>query len=162
MPYKKLHQEIKNRVGYLLLYAGSRFNKLSVTTIRETNRPMAQLEADPETAVIVISGYPGDSFAVGADIGQMLHFTPQDAFHFSEFGHPLFSQIKASRKPLIAPLNSITTGGGCDPALACDIHIAAETIQIAHLGAKLGMRTGFCGTQNCRDWSEKIRAVRYS
>jgi enoyl-CoA hydratase len=147
MPYKKLHIEIKNRVGYLLLDAGSRFNKLSATTIREMKRAMAQLETDPETGVIVISGYPGESFAVGADIGQMVHFTPQDAFRFSELGQSLFSQIETSRKPVIAALNGVTMGGGCDLALACDIRIAAETLQIAHPGAKLGIITGFCGTQ---------------
>lgn len=34
MPYKKLRIETMNRVGYILLDAGSRFNKLSITTIR--------------------------------------------------------------------------------------------------------------------------------
>ena len=37
MPYKKLRIEIKNRVGHVLLDAGLRFNKLSVTTIRAGN-----------------------------------------------------------------------------------------------------------------------------
>lgn len=147
MPYKKLHIEVKNRVAYLLLDAGSRFNKLSVTTIREMKRAVAQLEADQDAAVIVISGYPGESFAVGADIGQMLHFTPQDAFHFAELGQSLFNQIETCSKPVIAALNGITMGGGCDLALACDIRIAAHTVQIAHPGAKLGIITGFCGTQ---------------
>lgn len=147
MPYKKLKIETRNRVGYLVLDAGSRFNKLSVTTIREMKRAVTQLEADPDSGVIVISGYPGESFAVGADIGQMVHFTPQDAFHFSELGQSLFSQIEACPKPIIAALNGITMGGGCDLALACDIRIAAETLQIAHPGAKLGIITGFCGTQ---------------
>ena len=147
MPYKKLRIEIKNRVAYLLLDAGSRFNKLSATTIREMKRAMAQMETDPDAGVIVISGYPGESFAVGADIGQMVHFTPQDAFQFSELGQSLFNQIEAGRKPVIAALNGITMGGGCDLALACDIRIASETLQIAHPGAKLGIITGFCGTQ---------------
>jgi enoyl-CoA hydratase len=38
-------------------------------------------------------------------------------------------------------------GGGCDLALACDIRLASDRLQIAHPGAKLGIITGFGGTQ---------------
>ena len=146
MPYKKLHIEITNRVGYILLESGSRFNKLSITTIRDLKRAFTQLEEDVATNAIVLSGYPGESFAVGADIGQMVHFSPRDAFHFAEFGQSLFAQIESCPKPVIAALNGITMGGGCDLAMACDIRLAAENVRIGHSGAKLGIITGFCGT----------------
>ncbi|MBL0224746.1 MAG: enoyl-CoA hydratase/isomerase family protein [Geobacteraceae bacterium] len=147
MPYKKLSIQVTNRVGYILLDAGSRFNKLSITTIRELKRAFAQLESDPSVHVIVLSGYPGESFAVGADIGQMVHFSPADAFHFSELGQSLFEQIECCSRPVIGALNGIAMGGGCDLAMSCDIRIAVETLQIAHPGARLGIITGFCGTR---------------
>jgi len=147
MPYKKLRIEIVNRVGYILLDAGSRFNKLSVTTIRELKRAFCQLDADHSANVIVLSGYPGESFAVGADIGQMVDFSPEEAFHFSESGQALFERIESCSKPVIGALNGITMGGGCDLAMSCDIRIAIDTLQIAHPGAKLGIITGFCGTR---------------
>jgi len=146
MPYKKLRLDTTNRVGYILLDAGSRFNKLSITTIRELKRAMTQMEEDREVNAIVISGHPGESFAVGADIGQMVHFNPGDAFHFAELGQSLFDLIESCSKPVIGALNGITMGGGCDLALACDIRIASEGMLIAHPGARLGIITGFCGT----------------
>ncbi len=146
MPYKKLRIEITNRVGYILLGAGSRFNKLSITTIRELKRAFTQLEEDESANAVVLSGYPGESFAVGADIGQMVHFSPGDAFHFAELGQSLFDQIESCPKPVIAALNGITMGGGCDLAMSCDIRLAAESVRIGHSGAKLGIITGFCGT----------------
>jgi enoyl-CoA hydratase len=147
VPLKKLSIEIKNRVGYILLDAGSRFNKLSITTIRELKRAFAQVEADQAMRVIVLSGYPGESFVVGADIGQMVHFSPADAFHFAELGQSLFEQIESCPKPVIGALNGITMGGGCDLAMACDLRIALESLKIGHSGAKLGIITGFCGTR---------------
>jgi enoyl-CoA hydratase len=147
MPYKKLRIEITNRVGYILLDGGSRFNKLSVTTIRELKRAFTQVFEDSAAHVIVLSGYPGESFAVGADIGQMVHFTPADALHFAELGQSLFDQIESCPKPVIGALNGITMGGGCDLAMSCDIRLARETLQIAHPGARLGIITGFCGTR---------------
>ncbi len=146
MPYRKLRIEVVNRVAYILLDAGSRFNKLSITTIRELKRAFIQLEEDESANVIVLSGYPGESFAVGADIGQMVHFSPNDAFHFAELGQSLFDQIESCSKPVIAALNGITMGGGCDLAMSCDIRIAVEGLRIGHSGAKLGIITGFCGT----------------
>jgi enoyl-CoA hydratase len=147
VPYRKLSITVANRVGYILLDAGSRFNKLSITTIRELKRAFTQIEADQEVRVVVLSGHPGESFAVGADIGQMLHFTPTDAFHFSELGQSLFEQIESCSRPVVGALNGITMGGGCDLAMACDIRIAVEGLQIAHPGARLGIITGFCGTR---------------
>jgi enoyl-CoA hydratase len=126
--------------------SGSRFNKLSITTIRELKRALSQLEDDAAVNVIVLSGHPGESFAAGADIGQMLNFTPADALHFAELGQSLFEQIEASSKPVIGALNGITMGGGCDLSMACDIRIGSESLKIGHSGAKLGIITGFCGT----------------
>src|SRR6185369_4803103 len=146
MPFKKLRIEITNRVGYILLDAGSRFNKLSITTIGELKRAFLQLEEDTAANAVVISGYPGESFAVGADIGQMVHFTPGDAFHFAELGQSLLDQIESCPKPVIGALNGITMGGGCDLAMSCDIRVASEELRIGHSGAKLGIITGFCGT----------------
>ena len=146
MPYKKLRIEIANRVGYILLDAGSRFNKLSITTIRELKRAFTQLEDNAAANAIVLSGYPGESFAAGADIGQMVNFSPSDAFHFAELGQSLFDQIESCPKPVVGALNGITMGGGCDLAMSCDIRIASENLRIGHSGAKLGIITAFCGT----------------
>lgn len=110
MSFKKLRIEVINRVGYILLDAGSRFNKLSITTIRELKRAFTQVEEDVSANVIVLSGYPGESFAVGADIGQMVHFSPNDAFHFAELGQSLFDQIESCPKPAIGALNGIAMG----------------------------------------------------
>ncbi|GLI38821.1 enoyl-CoA hydratase/isomerase family protein [Geobacter hydrogenophilus] len=147
MPYKKLRIEIRNKVGYILLCSGQRFNKLSITTLREVKRAITELSHNPEAVCLVITGYPGESFAVGADISQMAEFGPADGFSFGELGQSLFEAMESCPKPVIGALNGITMGGGCDLALACDLRIASDALVIAHPGAKLGIITGFCGTQ---------------
>jgi len=158
MPYKKLRIEVCNRVGYLRLDSGARFNKLSVTTIRELKRALAQLEEDGDVGCILLSGWPGESFAVGADIGQMRPFNPLDGLQFAELGQSLFDQMECCTKPIVGALNGITMGGGCDLALACDIRIASDKALIAHPGARLGIITGFCGTQKLPRLVGKNRA----
>ena len=145
--YKKLRLEIKNRVGYILMGSGARFNKLTINTLKELKRALIELEAADDAVCIVISGYPGESFAVGADIGQMVKFAPHEAFAFADLGQSLFTAMEESRKPIIGALNGITMGGGCDLSLACDLRLASDALLFAHPGAKLGILTGFCGTQ---------------
>lgn len=147
MPYKKLRIEVRNRVGYILMGAGHRFNKLTITTLKELKRAVAELSQHPDAVCIVITGYPGESFAVGADISQMVEFGPVDGFSFAELGQSLFSAMEECPKPIIGALNGITMGGGCDLSLACDLRIASDALVIAHPGARLGIITGFCGTQ---------------
>jgi enoyl-CoA hydratase len=147
MVYSKLSITVTNRVGYLLLDSGARLNTLSLDTLGELSHAFAALETDPQVAVIVISGYPGDSFAVGADIAQMLEFSPADALSFGEAGQALFETMEDSEKPTLAALNGITMGGGCDLSLACDLRLASDTLRFAPPGARLGILTGFCGTQ---------------
>lgn len=145
--YGKLSLRVEKKVGYLLLDSGARFNTLSMETLEELSHAFPALQADPEVAVIVVSGYPGDSFAVGADIAQMLDFSPSDALCFGEAGQALFEMMEDAEKPVIAALNGITMGGGCDLSLACDLRLASDNLRFAHPGARLGILTGFCGTQ---------------
>lgn len=147
MPYKKLRIEIRNRVGYIFMSSGSRFNKLTINTLKELKRAVAELAMADEAVCIVLTGYHGESFAVGADIGQMVKFGAAEAFAFAELGQSLFAAMEECPKPILGALNGITMGGGCDLAMACDIRLASDALVIAHPGAKLGIITGFCGTQ---------------
>lgn len=147
MPYKKLTIQTQNRVGYLTMASGSRFNKLTINMLGELRRAVAELAANQQVSCIVLSGYPGESFAVGADIGQLRRFGPAEAFSFAELGQGLFADMEQCEKPIIGALNGIAMGGGCDLALACDIRLASDSLAIAHPGGKIGILTGFCGTQ---------------
>lgn len=158
MSYRKLRIESIGRVGFLMLDSGARFNKLSVTTIRELQKAFACLEDMPEVGCILLSGWPGESFAVGADIGQMRNFGPEEGLHFSRLGQALFDMMERCPKPVIGAINGITMGGGCDLALACDIRIASSKAVIAHPGARLGIITGFCGTRKLPRLVGKSRA----
>ncbi|UFS69453.1 enoyl-CoA hydratase/isomerase family protein [Geomonas sp. RF6] len=147
MSYTKLSITTANGVGYLMLDSGGRFNTLSIGTLREISAAFKELSADPAATVIVISGFPGESFAVGANIAEMLEFSPGDALAFADVGQALFEMMEDADKPVIAALNGITMGGGCDLSLACDLRLASDSLRVAHPGARLGILTGFCGTQ---------------
>lgn len=145
--YKKLRLKVKNHVGYILMDSGARFNKLTINALKELKLGLAELEAADDVVCIVITGYPGESFAVGADIGQMVKFCSHETFVYAELGQSLFAAMEDCPKPIIGALNGITMGGGCDLSLACDLRLASDAFAFAYPGAKLGNLTGFCGTR---------------
>jgi len=147
MSFQTLRLSVVDGVGYLTLDNGGRFNTLHSACIEEIKAGLKILEDDPAVVCIVLSGGEGESFAVGANIAEMKDFTPLDGLHFSELGQSLFTQMEEADKPIVGALNGITMGGGCDLALACDIRLASDRLKIAHPGAKLGIITGFGGTQ---------------
>lgn len=53
-------------------------------------------------------------------------------------------------------------GGGLDLALACDIRVASANAAFAHPGARLGIITGWSGTQRLPTLISRARAIEFS
>lgn len=53
-----------------------------------------ELAHHPEAGCPVITGHPGESFAVGADISPTVEFGSADGFSFAERGQSLFDEME--------------------------------------------------------------------
>ena len=62
-------------------------------------------------------------------------------------GQRLFQKIADVPQLTIAAINGYCMGGALDLALACDIRCASPRAVFAHPGARLGIITGWGGTQ---------------
>ena len=66
---------------------------------------------------------------------------------FARRGQRLFQKIGAAPQLTIAAINGYCMGGGLDLALACRLRYASPDAIFAHPGARLGIITGWGGTQ---------------
>lgn len=143
---------VEERVAVLLIDRPP-VNALNAQMLNDLGAAFDEVSASPEVKVIVITGAGQKAFVAGADIGGFQTMTRAEGTEFSLKGQALFNKIEASRKPVIAALNGVALGGGCELAMACHIRIAewdAERQKGARLGQpeiNLGIFPGWGGTQ---------------
>lgn len=133
-------------------------NALNMGVRAEMARHVTLFDADPDIRAIVITG--GDKvFAAGADLVELSKRTLHDkAFRASRVA---WEALEACRVPVIAAVNGLALGGGCELALHCDIIIAGEGANFGQPEVKLGIMPGAGGTQRFLRATGKFAAMRY-
>ena len=122
-------------------------NALSAATIDELRRTALELRHDEAVRVVVITGAGEKAFAAGADISELTTLTPISARALSQRGQHVFDLIEHLGKPVIAAVNGVALGGGCELAMACSLRIAADTARFGQPEINLGLLPGYGGTQ---------------
>ena len=94
----------------------------------------------------------------GADIKEMKDITFSQAFN-TNFISSWSSTIPTIRKPLIAAVNGVALGGGCELALMADIIYCSSTATFGQPEIKLGIIPGAGGSQRLTRAIGKSRAM---
>jgi enoyl-CoA hydratase len=135
-------------------------NSLSTKILESLDVILSDLIANTELQTIIFTG-SGNTFLSGADIRELATLNPQTARDFSRNGQVLFEKVASSPQLTIAAINGYCMGGGLDLALACDIRVASTAAIFAHPGARLGIITGWGGTQRLPRVIGKARALEF-
>ena len=104
------------------------------------------IDEQPDLRAIILTG-EGDAFCAGTDISELTGLDQDLARAVSERGQALCNQIENCGVPVIAAINGIAAGGGCELALACHIRIASANAQFSLPETKLGVIPAYGGTQ---------------
>jgi enoyl-CoA hydratase len=121
-------------------------NPLSTATLEELDSVVSKLITHADINTIIFTG-TGDVFASGADIRELRALTSETAREFAARGQRLMQKIGDAPQLTIAAINGYCMGGGLDLALACHLRCASPNAVFAHPGARLGIITGWGGTQ---------------
>jgi enoyl-CoA hydratase len=133
-------------------------NPLSLSTLQELESTLSALTPDNDIQTIIFTG-TADSFLSGANIRELAQLDPGSALEFSRFGQRVMQMIADAPQATIAAINGYCIGGGLDLALACDLRLASRTASFAHPGARLGIITGWGGTQRLPRIIGRSRAI---
>jgi 2-(1,2-epoxy-1,2-dihydrophenyl)acetyl-CoA isomerase len=116
-------------------------NAVDAETMAALREAIVACGEDDTARVIVLTG-AGGAFCSGADLSAITQTgaTPESAWRIlSEVYHPVLLAIHHSRWPVIAAVDGVAAGLGCDIALACDIRLASVRAQFAELFIRVGL-----------------------
>ena len=148
MAYQNIIVETENRIGIIEINRPKKLNALNQDTIAELHQAFDQLDKDPETRVIIITGSGEKAFVAGADISEFADFgTDQGRELSSEGQNKLFDFIENLSTPVIAAINGFALGGGLELAMACHIRVASNNARMGLPEVSLGLIPGYGGTQ---------------
>ncbi|MEP6743120.1 MAG: enoyl-CoA hydratase/isomerase family protein [bacterium] len=150
--------DVTGSIGLIRFNQPTARNPLSIATLTELGNTIASLTARENLTAIIFTG-TYDVFASGADIRELAQLSEKDALEFARFGQKLFQTIADAKQVTIAAINGYCMGGALDLALACDIRIASPQAVFAHPGARLGIITGWGGTQRLPRLIGRARAL---
>jgi enoyl-CoA hydratase len=144
--YKSIIYEKKNNVAWITLNRPEVLNAQNDALRAEVVVALEQAGEDDEVYIIVITGSGEKAFSAGADISQFPTRFPADVIKAKGRRRP-YETIREMPKPVIAAVNGLALGGGCELALACDIIIASENAQFGQPEIRVGVIPGCGGTQ---------------
>jgi enoyl-CoA hydratase len=144
--YELLRIERDGAVAIITIDRPEKRNALSAQVRAELIAVLDALRGDDSVRVLVITGAGDKAFVAGADIGEFAQRTPLEQ-RAAMTGRRVFDEVAAYPKPVLAMINGLALGGGCELALACDVRIAADTAKLGQPEINLGIIPGGGGTQ---------------
>jgi enoyl-CoA hydratase/carnithine racemase len=159
MPFDNLLVEREESVAVLTIQRPERLNALDARTLDELGQAFLALQQDDRIRCVILTGAGERAFVAGADINELAGDTPESARQRALAGQQLFDFIEQLGKPVIAAVNGLALGGGCELAMACTFRLAADTARFGQPEVNLGIIPGFAGTQRLVRLIGKTKAM---
>lgn len=147
MSFENLLIERDGAVAVVTINRPKALNALNGPTLDELFAAFSELRDDNGVRAIVLTGSGEKSFVAGADIKELDGLTPAQGKEHARRGQRAFSLIETLGKPVVAAVNGLALGGGCELTMACTIRIAADTARFGQPEINLGIVPGFAGSQ---------------
>jgi len=142
--------ERNKNVCTLVLNRPEKKNSLSPELVETLLDRLDQLAADETVRAVVMRGYGNQAFCSGYDIRSLPTKLSDDVHQKLKTLNPvetLFKTIVNFPFPVIAMINGVAFGAGCELSVCCDIRVGAEPIRMGMPPAKLGLAYPWTGLQ---------------
>ncbi|MDV6227254.1 crotonase/enoyl-CoA hydratase family protein [Nitratireductor aquimarinus] len=155
--------ERKGRVALLTLNRPSKLNALNYATNDRLLSLLDEIEADEAIGAVVVTGAGDRAFSAGGDIhefAESIRKGSEEAVRaFCRRGQQMTARFEAFPKPVIAAVNGIAFGGGCEITEAVHLAVASEQAIFAKPEINIGIPPTFGGTQRLPRLAGRKRAL---
>jgi enoyl-CoA hydratase len=119
-------------------------NAVSPQVLEELHAALDQIEG-ARARVCILSGAGGRAFSAGADLAEMLEFTPEVSREQLTRGVGLTQRLETGDFVSIAAISGYALGGGTEILLACDLRYAAPNAKLGLPEVTVGIFPGWGG-----------------
>jgi 2-(1,2-epoxy-1,2-dihydrophenyl)acetyl-CoA isomerase len=134
---------VERRTGYrvITLNRPERLNAFNDTMHLALRRIIEEAEADEACRALLITG-SGRGFCTGQDLSDRLA-KPGETVVLGDaqetYYNPLVRKLRNLPFPVVAAVNGVAAGAGCNIALACDIVLAGRSASFVQAFARVGL-----------------------
>ena len=143
--------QISEGIAQLTLNRAEKLNALNYELIDRLLALLDAIEVNDKVGAVIITGAGDRAFSAGGDIHEFSESVAKGVNpavrDFVRRGQRLTARLESFPKPVIAAVNGIAYGGGCEITEAVHLAIASERARFAKPEIKLGMPPTFGGTQ---------------
>ncbi len=140
---------LDDHIGTITLNRPDKLNAFFGEMREDLLRALQSLESDDACRVVVITG-AGRAFCAGGDVEYMAGLQKngdvESLQKLLDAGKAVVVQIAGMSKPVIAAINGIAAGAGCNLALACDYRLASDQAKVSESFVKIGLHPDWGGT----------------
>lgn len=157
--------EMKGAVALVTFNRPEKLNALSYALIDRLMQLLDQIEDDAGVRAVILTGAGDRAFSAGADITEFSESVKRGADSamkaFVRRGQSMTARMEAFPKPIIAAVNGIAFGGGCEITEAVHLAVASEKASFAKPEINIGIPPTFGGTQRLPRLAGRKRAMEY-
>lgn len=145
-----------NRIVIVTINRPRTLNALNSAVMLELSDLFEAIDHDPSVSVAILTG-EGRAFATGIGTPEMQskRFTGM----YLEDYLAGWRKFASHRKPVIAAVNGLTLGSGCELALMCDLIIASDRAEFGQPEVKPGSAAGIGGSVSLSRAIGKAKAM---
>ena len=114
------------RIARLTIDNAAKRNSLNLVLMAEIAAKMAEVAADPELRLAILTGAGTGAFIGGADIAEIAALDHAGARRFITLVHRCCAAFRHLPVPVIARIDGYALGAGLEIAAACDLRVAGE------------------------------------
>ena len=120
-------------------------NAINDDVVTVFEQAVLAVEQDRSVRAVILSGAGDAAFISGADLKRLRTLSAEERANLDRRMHTLLSRIAHLPVPVIAALNGVVLGGGCEIALACDLRVGEPHASFTFKHAAMGVTPGWGG-----------------
>ena len=152
--------ERRDEIAIVSLNRPEKLNAISRTMLGQLTEIFKTLSDDDSLRAIILTGAGDKAFSAGTDLSELIDVPAERAREVADGGQQLCNDVENCGIPVIAAINGIAAGAGCELALASHLRIASPIASFSLLELKLGIIPGYGGTQRLARELRRGRAHR--